>query len=248
MLLFITAMLLSVVMLAGMGFNMVTLTSFVIVQQHFKKFRALAAAISSSGLSIGTLCAGPLLTAMLNAFLWRGTLLLMSGMVLNCCVLGALYRPPQTTQSLNKNGIGNKNSAGKTTLRETLQQLVRDLTDLSLFSNVPFTLVCVGTLMMNFGLMVFLQHTPSRAVFLGMEHWRAYLLPTVIGVALLVGRIMGGIVGNLSCTNRLLQYGLNIVTGGLLIIILGSLLTFIPIAVFGAAIGFVSGMLPLVIS
>ena len=238
-------------MSAGMGFNMVTLTSFVIVQQHFKKFRAVAAAIAASGLSVGTLCAGPLLTAMLNAFQWRGTLLLMSAMVLNCCVFGALYRPPPThsphkdTRQKKSNcsdGIQGKNSGGEITLLETLQQLLRDLTNLSLFSNAPFTLVCFGSLLMNFGLMVFLQHTPSRAVFLGIERRLAYLLPTVTGVALLFGRIFGGVIGNLSCTNRLLQYGVSIVTGGLLLILLGNLMSFISLAVFGAAAGFVTGM------
>ena len=127
----------------GMGFNMVTLTSFVIVQQHFKKFRAVAAGIAASGLSLGTLSAGPLLTAMLNAFQWRGTLLLMSAMVLNCCVFGALYRPPPTQKHRKRQNCSS--SAGvqgsDITLCETLRQLLRDLTDLSLFSNIPFTLV-----------------------------------------------------------------------------------------------------------
>jgi len=230
-----------------MGFNMVTLTSFVIVQQHFKKFRAVAAGIAASGLSLGTLSAGPLLTAMLNAFQWRGTLLLMSAMVLNCCVFGALYRPPPTQKHRKRQNCSS--SAGvqgsDITLCETLRQLLRDLTDLSLFSNIPFTLVCVGSLLMNFGLMVFIQHTPSRAVVLGIERRLAYLLPTVTGVTLLAGRILGGIIGNLSCTNRLLQYGISVVTGGILLILLGNLFSFLPLAVFGSAAGFVTGMLML---
>ena len=235
---------------AGMGFNMVLLTSFVIVQQHFKKHRVVAAAISASGLSLGTLCAGPLFTAMLNAFQWHGTVLLMSAMVLNCCVFGALYRPPPT-QSLRKDtkhqkhsaGIQGKNSGSEITLLQTLQQFLRDLTNLSLFSDAPFTLVCFGSLMTSFGHMVFVQHTPSRAVFLGIERRLAYLLPTVTGVALFMGRIIGGIIGNLSCTNRLLQYGVGIATTGLVIILLGKVTSFIFLAVFGAAAGFVSGLL-----
>jgi len=235
----------SLCLCVGMGFNMVTLTSFVIVQQHFKKFRAVAAGISASGLSLGTLCAGPLLTAMLNSFQWRGTLLLMSAMVLNCCVFGALYRPPPTQKNRRHQKCSSSGGVqgSDITLCETLRQLLRDLTDLSLFSNIPFTLVCFGSLMMNFGLMVFIQHTPSRAVVLGIERRLAYLLPTVTGVTLLVGRIFGGIIGNVSCTNRLLQYGMSIVTGGLLLILLGNLFTFLPLAVFGAAAGFVTGML-----
>jgi len=232
----------------GMGFNMVTLTSFVIVQQHFKKFRALAAAISACGLSVGSLSSGPLLTAMLNAFQWRGTLLLMSAMVLNCCVFGALYRPPPThlpckdRKRLKSTGTDSKTSDCDTSFCETLLHTLKNLTSLSLFRNVPFTLVCVGTLLMNFGLMMFLQHTPSRAVCLGITRESAYLLPTVTGVALLKGRVIGGVIGNLSCTNRLLQYGVSIVTCGVMIIILGSMHSFMSLAVFGAGAGFVAGM------
>jgi len=246
------AVLLYMFVCAGMGFNMVTLTSYVIVQQHFEKFRALAAAIAACGISVGSLSSGPLLTAMLNAFQWRGTLLLMAAMVLNCCVFGALYRPPPTKSphggrrhqtSSSSDGVRDKNLAGDLTLRDTLGQVARDLTNLSLFSNVPFTLVCIGTLMMNLGIMVFIYHTPSRAMFLGIERRLAYLLPSVAGLALLFGRIIGGIVGNLSCTNRLLQYGISIVIGGFLLILLGSLESFTNLAVFGAASGFVAGML-----
>jgi len=233
---------------AGMGFNMVTLASFVIVQQHFKKFRALAAAIAACGISLGSLCAGPLLTAMLNAYQYRGTLLLISGMVLNTCVFGALYRPPPTQKyrrhqkSSSPDDSEAKNSGGNVTLRETLRQLLRDLTNWSLFSNAPFTLVCFGSFMMNLGLMVFMQHTPSRAVKIGFTHKDAYMLQTVTGVAVLVGRIAGGITGNLSCTNRLLQYGVGIIAGGLVQILLGNLFTYVPLALFGAAAGLFTGM------
>jgi len=221
---------------------MVTLAGFVVVQQHFKKFRALAAAISASGISVGSLCCGPLLTAMLDAFKWRGTMLIMSGMVLNCCVFGALYRPPPAQSPYRKHKKSNSSDVTDITLRKTLQQLVRDLTNLSLFSNAPFTLVCFGSFMMNFGLMVFMHHTPSRAVAIGIESRRAYLLPTVTGVTLLGGRIIGGVIGNLSCTNRLLQYGVNIITCGLLLVLLGNMFAYDLLAVFGAAVGLVTGM------
>ena len=210
-----------------MGFSMVTLSGFVIIQQHFKKYRPLAAAISASGISLGSLCSGPLLTAMLDAFQWRGTLLLMSGMVFNCCVFGALYRSPPT-QSQN----GSVSS----------HQLLRDLTNSSIFSNTPFTLVCVGSFLMNLGLMVFMQHTPSRAVVIGIKPRLAYLLPTVTGVAVLAGRLIGGFIGNLPRMNRVLQFGVNIIICGFLLVLLGQIFSFAHLAVFGAAAGLVTGM------
>ena len=71
---------------------MVTLSSFVIVQKHFQKYRSLAAGLSASGISIGSLTSGPLVGFFISVYGWRGALLLMSGMAFNCCVFGCFYR------------------------------------------------------------------------------------------------------------------------------------------------------------
>jgi MFS family permease len=221
----------------GVGFNIVTLTSFVIVQQHFKEHRALAAAISACGISVGCLISGPLIRALLDAYEWRGTLLLMSAIALNNCAFGALYRP--VTTSLQRLRAPSERATTVATLGDTLRQLGRDMTDLTLFSDVSFTLICLGTFLMNAGLTVFFQHTPSRANSLSVQHYS--LLPMIYGIATTVARIFGGVIGNASCTNRLLQYGVSIIAGGSLLVVLGAVVTFELIAIVGAAVAFAAG-------
>lgn len=237
-----------------MGFNMITLSSFVIVQQHFEKHRALAAGMSAAGISVGTLIGGPVVGKLIQTFGWRGALLILAGIAANSSVLGCVYRPVTQIQSSVKNldvemidSKGTKPSADKAKnvktegLRGMLVQLYKDMTNFSLFRNAAFALCCFGTFFMNVGMVTFYQHTPKRAVFLEIKRDMAVLLPTVIGVATLTARIIGSFIANMSCTNRTLQYGVSIVLGGILLIVTAMATTFTSIAVLGAAIGFLAG-------
>ena len=94
---------------------------------------------------------------------------------------------------------------------------------------------------MNLGLTIFFQHTPSRAVSFGVIKSEAVLIPTVIGVATAIARIIGGVIGNMSCTNRTLQYGISICVGGLLLMLTSQATTFLSISILGAVTGFVAG-------
>lgn len=237
-----------------MGFNMITLSSFVIVQQHFVKHRALAAGMSAAGISVGTLIGGPVVGKLVEAFGWRGALLILAGIAANGAVLGSFYRPV-TTIRVSVNSSGNEMIDRKITksdtgtakivkndgLRGMLVQLYKDMTNFSLFRNTAFALCCFGTFFMNVGMVVFYQHTPKRAVFLKIERDLAILLPTVMGVATLVARIIGSIIGNMSCTNRTLQYGVSIVLAGILLIATATASSFTAVAVLSAAIGFLGG-------
>lgn len=213
------------------------MTSFIIIQQHFRRYRALAAAISASGVSVGSVAAGPLLSVMLDAYQWRGTLLLMSGIALNNCAFGALYRP--LTVSGKRRLSPCEDTVKVATLGDTLRQLGRDITNLSLLANASFLSLCVGTFLMTTGLTVFYQHTPSRANSLGIHQYS--LLPMIYGITTAISRIFGGVIGNMSCTNRLLQYGVSILAGGCSLVVLGGVVSFELIAIIGACVAFATG-------
>lgn len=235
-------------LLAGMGFNMVTLSSFVVVQQYFGKHRALAAGISAAGISVGTLSGGPIIGSLAVALGWRGALLILSGITLNCTLLGCFYRPIVHTPKrciVKDSQDSNKNDTTKTAKGEGLgkvfAQLCKDMTNFVLFRNLAFALFCTGTFFMNIGLVIFYQHTPSRAVSLGMEKEVAARLPAAIGIATLVARIIGSFIGDLRFVNRTLQCGICLGLGGVLLVFNTLTLSFTTIALMGAAIGFLSG-------
>ena len=77
---------------------MVYIPSILVVGFYFDKHRALANGITSSGSGIGTFIYSPLCNHLLHEYSWRGTLLLLAAVALNCVAFGALYRPIDAPQ------------------------------------------------------------------------------------------------------------------------------------------------------
>ncbi|ESO01407.1 hypothetical protein HELRODRAFT_174965 [Helobdella robusta] len=260
----------------GVGFNMVTISSFVIVQKHFKKYRSLAAGLAAAGISLGTITSGPLTGFLIGYYGWRGALTILSGLTLNCCVFGSFYRYPRAIKSKvitigeepnNKiKTVSLKTSAptsltitteknNSTTPKQQQQQqpqnkqlslmtkkLCKDLSDLSLFKNKQFTAACIATLLFNLGTSMFYQHTPSRALTYGIAKQPTYLIQSVVGFVTLTARIVGAVVGNCKCTDRILQYGLSILLGGLCLVFTSPATTFLSICVIASCCGFAAGL------
>ncbi|XP_064477859.1 monocarboxylate transporter 9-like isoform X2 [Ornithodoros turicata] len=77
---------------AGFGLALCYVTSIVIVAYYFEKRRSLATGLAVCGTGIGTFVFAPLTIRLLDAFAWRGTLLLLAGFFLNLVIFGALMR------------------------------------------------------------------------------------------------------------------------------------------------------------
>ena len=86
---------------------MVYLPSIIAVGFYFEKKRALANGITSSGSGIGTFIFSPLCNTLQTEYGWKGALLIISGITLNCLACGALYLP------VEKNGRRKKRDASK---------------------------------------------------------------------------------------------------------------------------------------
>lgn len=82
-------------LMAGLGMGLLYVTAVVCIAYWFDKRRNLAVGLGSCGVGFGTFFYSPLTTYLLEEFGWRGTLLLLSGTVLNVCVCGAVMRDPE---------------------------------------------------------------------------------------------------------------------------------------------------------
>ncbi|CAN7949167.1 unnamed protein product, partial [Ixodes hexagonus] len=69
------------------------LPAIVSVTMYFEKRRAFATGIAVCGSGFGTFALAPLVEWLVHEYGWQGALLSTAGMVLNCCVFGALLRP-----------------------------------------------------------------------------------------------------------------------------------------------------------
>lgn len=78
---------------AGLGFGLIYLPAIVSVTCYFEKYRSLATGIAVCGSGLGTFIFAPLTEFFVDEYGWRGALLLISSLVLQCTTFGALFRP-----------------------------------------------------------------------------------------------------------------------------------------------------------
>ena len=80
-------------LIAGFGLSMVYVPAVVIVAYYFEKRRAFATGIAVAGSGIGTFVFAPLSEHLIEQYSWKGTVLIIGGLMLNICACGAVFRP-----------------------------------------------------------------------------------------------------------------------------------------------------------
>lgn len=86
----------------GLGLGLIYLPAIVSVTTYFEKYRSLATGIAVCGSGFGTFLFAPLTEYLIGAFTWRGALLVIAGIVLNCILFGALFRPLESKKNRRK--------------------------------------------------------------------------------------------------------------------------------------------------
>lgn len=84
----------------GLGFGLIYLPAIVSVTMYFEKYRSLATGIAVCGSGFGTFIFSPLTEALIGNFGWRGAMLIISAIVLNCIIFGAMFRPLEPPKNL----------------------------------------------------------------------------------------------------------------------------------------------------
>ncbi|CAB3253075.1 unnamed protein product [Arctia plantaginis] len=81
--------------IAGVGLGLVYVTAVVAIAYWFEKKRNLALGLGACGTGVGTFIYAPLTQYLIEEYGWRGTILLLSGTLLNLCVCGCVMRDPE---------------------------------------------------------------------------------------------------------------------------------------------------------
>ncbi|XP_035211198.1 monocarboxylate transporter 12-like isoform X2 [Stegodyphus dumicola] len=79
--------------MGGIGFGMVFLPAVVSVGYYFSTKRALATGIAVCGSGMGAFIFAPFCQKLLEIYDWKGAMLILAGLTLNCAVFGSLMRP-----------------------------------------------------------------------------------------------------------------------------------------------------------
>lgn len=88
--------------ITGVGFGLIYLPAIVSVGYYFSTKRAFATGIAVCGSGMGAFVFAPLTQFLLETYDWKGALLIIAGMALNCAVFGALMRPLEATPLSSK--------------------------------------------------------------------------------------------------------------------------------------------------
>ena len=84
----------SIILGVGMGISYVAF--MIALGRYFNKKRGLATGIAVCGCGVGSLIFPPVIQALENHYGWRGAMLILSGILLNSVVCGAIVRPFRT--------------------------------------------------------------------------------------------------------------------------------------------------------
>lgn len=86
----------------GFGFGLIYLPAIVSVTTYFEKYRSLATGIAVCGSGLGTFIFSPLTEYLIGEYGWRGATLILAGVVFNCIIFGAMFRPLEPPRTKKK--------------------------------------------------------------------------------------------------------------------------------------------------
>ena len=120
----------------GFGLGLVHLSAMVTVGHYFERRRALATGIAVCGSGVGGFVFAPISEFLINLYNWKGAMWIISGICLNCAVMGSLLRPFRVS------GHHEQNAVPETTKN---QNICSAMFDFSLLRKKTFILYAIST-------------------------------------------------------------------------------------------------------
>ncbi|KOX72879.1 Monocarboxylate transporter 12 [Melipona quadrifasciata] len=237
----------------GLGFGLIYLPAIVTVTCYFEKYRSLATGIAVCGSGLGTLIFAPCLDYLIAKYGWRGAILICSGIVLNCTVLGALFRPLETDKRKKRSSTEKSSRDVKNVRQEYSNTLPNQEQCKNTYSvifqkdnnNAGIRSLSQPVLISNNVVQDSSENSHKeqspQAEERGINKKDASYLLAVIGIANTVGRIILGYVSDKPGVNRLLIYNLCLTICGISTILSTFCTSFASFIFYSSIFGFTSG-------
>lgn len=183
----------------GLAFNLNP--ALTMIGKYFYKKRPIANGIAMAGSPVFLSTLAPLNSWFFDQFGWRGSFLILGGMLLNCCVAGSLMRPigpkPQPPA---------KASNGGTSENRSFVEKINGFIDLTLFKHRGFLLYLMGNVVMFFGLFSPLVFLSNYAKSIHIPKEKAAFLLSILAFVDMVARPSMGMVANTKWIRPRVQY------------------------------------------
>ncbi|KAM6957130.1 monocarboxylate transporter 6 [Aplochiton taeniatus] len=196
--------------ITGLGFCLAFQPSVTMMGHYFVRRRAFANALSSTGTALGLSTLPLLANYLLKQYGWRGSFLVLGGVLLNCCVCGAVMRPVggkgpavlKASQSKPNSLPPQREREGlKERLRAALLSLMaflrRHMAFDLLVSNARYRAYALGVTWMMLGFVVPLVYLVPYATDHGMAQDRAALLMAILGLVNIAVRPLAALLFSL---------------------------------------------------
>lgn len=185
----------------GLAFNLQP--ALTMIGKYFFKKRPIANGLAMAGSPVFLSTLAPLNQFLFNRFGWRGSFLILGGLLLNCCVAGSLMRPlgppPGKTKKEEVAGI-------TTTEKHTAWQTINKYLDLSLFKHRGFLIYLSGNCIMFLGFFAPIVFLAAYAKDMGVDEYNAAFLLSILAFVDMFARPSMGLLANSRWIRPKIQY------------------------------------------
>ncbi|XP_033943194.1 monocarboxylate transporter 1-like [Pseudochaenichthys georgianus] len=192
----------------GLAFNLNP--ALTMIGKYFYKRRPIANGIAMAGSPVFLSTLAPLNTWLFDHFGWRGSFLILGGLLLNCCVAGALMRPLRPSpQKAKLDAEASEVKAVEPVApqqKKTVIQTINSFIDLTLFQHRGFLLYLMGNVVMFFGLFAPLVFLSNYAKSKDISKEKAAFLLSVLAFVDMVARPSMGMLANTKWVRPRIQY------------------------------------------
>ncbi|MEE6511813.1 hypothetical protein FKM82_018618 [Ascaphus truei] len=171
--------------ITGLGLALNFQPSLIMLNRYFDKRRPLANGLAAAGSPVFLCALSPLGQILQYEFGWRGGFLILGGLLLNCCVCGALMRPLEPPKKDEEN------------VKEIKATKPKKLIDFSVFKDRGFVIYTIAASIMVLGLFVPPVFVVSYAKDMGVYDTKAAFLLSVLGFVDIFARPTCGVIAGL---------------------------------------------------
>ncbi|XP_067025887.1 monocarboxylate transporter 3-like isoform X1 [Acropora muricata] len=224
----------------GFGSSCLFVSCYVIISQYFEKKRALATGIVASGTGVGVFAVAPICQSLLDAFDWRNTYRITAGYFSVVCILCLTFVPPMRKKADSSTDVADN----EVELPDEMPSAdkPKKLLNFSIFKNKVYTVVTLSLTIAFLG-----HHTPRLHLVkfseeLSVSADAAAQLFIYIGITTFIGRMLSGILNNISCVNPIFVYMFGLILDGSCVIILSLAKNYIYLVAFSILYGIADGL------
>lgn len=188
----------------GLAFNLQP--ALTMIGKYFYKKRPIANGLAMAGSPVFLSTLAPLNQYLFNKFGWKGSFLILGGLLLNCCVAGSLMRPLNPPPGkMKKDETSAAVNATKPT-KITAWQRVNKYLDLTLFKHRGFLIYLSGNCIMFLGFFAPIVFLAAYAKDTGVDEYSAAFLLSILAFVDMFARPSMGLLANSRWIRPKIQY------------------------------------------